>query len=326
MKTLTIGNQQVTRVGLGCMGMSDFYGPADDQQSIDVIRHALDVGVNMLDTADMYGPWRNEQLLGKAIKGKRDQAFVATKFGVMRDESGAFLGINGSPEYVRKACDDSLKRLGVEHIDLYYQHRVDPNTPIEDTVGAMKDLVKAGKVKYIGLSEAHPDTIRRAQSVHPISALQTEYSLWTRDPEQAHIPLCKELGIAFVAYSPLGRGFLSGGIQSTENLDPNDYRRSAPRFSGDNFAQNKQLVDAMAERASAYGCTTAQLALAWLFAQAGHVMAIPGTTKRHRIDENLAALSVNLSHSDVVALNELAPLGAAAGTRYDERGMTTVNR
>lgn len=326
MKTLQIGERSVNRVGLGCMGMSDFYGPADEAESIRVIHHALDKGVQMLDTADMYGPWKNERLIGKALKDRRDQAFLATKFGVVRQADGAFLGINGRPDYVYKACDDSLRRLGVDHIDLYYQHRVDPNVPIEETVGAMAELVAAGKVRNIGLSEAHPDTLRRAHKVHPISALQTEYSLWTRDPETEHLDLCRELGVAFVAYSPLGRGFLTGKISDPNSLAEGDYRKTAPRMSGDNLARNQKLVDALTQMAQANGCTSAQLALAWALAQGAHIMAIPGTTKRHRIDENWAALEIELSASDLQRLEQLAPLGVAAGDRYDERGMATVNR
>lgn len=325
MKTIKIGDREINRIGLGCMGMSDFYGQADDDRSKKVIQHALDQGIAMFDTADMYGPWKNETLLGDALKGRREQAFIATKFGVVRDQQGAFLGINGRPDYVKKACENSLKRLNIDIIDLYYQHRVDQSVPIEETVGAMADLVQAGKVRQIGLSEAHPDTIRRAHRVHPISALQTEYSLWSRDPEREALDLCRQLGIAFVAYSPLGRGFLSGAIESPETLDAADFRRQAPRFSTGNFDRNLKLVEGLTRIAKHHGCTTAQLALAWVLASAEHTMIIPGTTKLHRIDENLAAQEIKLSDADMRELDALAPLGVAAGERYDARGMSSVN-
>ncbi len=325
MKTLTIGSQSLVRVGLGCMGMSDFYGPTDEAECIRVIHHALDQGIQMLDTADMYGPWTNERLLGKALRDRREQAFLATKFGVVRQEDGAFMGIDGRPEYVLKSCDDSLKRLGVDHIDLYYQHRVDPQVDIEETVGAMARLVEAGKVRYLGLSEAHPNTLRRAHKVHAIAALQSEYSLWSRDPELGHLQACRELGVVCVAYSPLGRGFLTGKLPNPGALSDGDYRKTAPRMSGSNLAENQKFVDELGRLAKEHGCTTAQLALAWVLAQLPQIMAIPGTTKSHRIDENLAALTVSLGASELEKLNELAPLGVAAGERYDEYGMAIVN-
>jgi aryl-alcohol dehydrogenase-like predicted oxidoreductase len=306
----------IAPIGLGCMGMSDFYGSRDDATSVALIHHALDVGVNFFDTADMYGPWTNERLVGGALRDRRDEAVIATKFGVMRDASGGWLGINGRPEYVRQACDASLDRLGVDTIDLYYQHRVDKSVPIEETVGAMAELVRAGKVRALGLSEATPDEVRRAHAVHPIAALQTEFSLWSREPEAEIVPLCAELGITFVAYSPLGRGFLTGSITSPSDFAPDDFRRNNPRFTGDNFQRNLDLVAAVRALATDKGVTPAQLALAWVLRQGPHVVAIPGTTSRARFDENVAANSVVLSDADLTYLDQHLPVGAAAGARY----------
>jgi aryl-alcohol dehydrogenase-like predicted oxidoreductase len=303
-------------IGLGCMGMSDFYGAADEARSIALIHHALDRGVNHLDTADMYGPHTNERLVGRALAGRRDEAVLATKFGVVRTEAGGWLGLNGRPDYVRACCDASLQRLGVETIDLYYQHRVDPATPIEETVGAMAELVAAGKVRHIGLSEASPDQIRRAHAIHPISALQTELSLWSREAEPEVLPLCAELGITFVAYSPLGRGFLTGQIRSPDDFAPDDFRRRNPRFTGDNFARNLALVDDVRAMAAEKGVTAAQLALAWVLTRGPHVVAIPGTTRVERFEENLGAADVSLSEADLARLDAILPLGAAAGARY----------
>jgi aryl-alcohol dehydrogenase-like predicted oxidoreductase len=298
------------------MGMSDFYGKADDAASVALIQYALDVGVNFFDTADMYGPWTNERLLGGALRARRDEAVIATKFGVMRDANGGFLGVNGKPEYVRASCDASLERLGVETIDLYYQHRVDPNTPIEDTVGAMAELVAAGKVRFLGLSEATPDQIRRAHAVHPITALQTEYSLWSREPELELLDTCRELGITFVAYSPLGRGFLTGAIQSPDDFAPDDFRRRNPRFIGENFQKNLDMVRSVREIAEGKGVTPAQLALAWVLGHAPHIVAIPGTTSRARFDENQAANAVMLTADERARLDAHLPIGAASGGRY----------
>ena len=325
MKYRTIGTEDVSVIGLGCMGMSEFYGASDREQSIGVIHHALDIGVNFLDTADMYGVGHNEELVGEALRGRRDEAFLATKFGVMRGEDGSFTGVSGRPEYVRQQAEGSLKRLGVDVIDLYYQHRVDPNTPIEDTVGEMARLVDEGKVRYLGLSEAAPATIRRAHAVHPISALQTEYSLWTRDPEAELLDATRELGITFVAYSPLGRGFLSGAIRSIDDLDENDFRRTNERFQGENFQKNLDLVAAVEEMAASRGVTAAQLALAWVIAKAPNTVTIPGTRKLHRLDENAAAADLELGADEIDHLDAIMPLGATAGLRYPEFAMQMLN-
>ena len=324
MQTRVLGKKlTVSAIGLGCMGMSEFYGTSSDAQSIDTIHRALDLGVNFLDTADMYGPFTNEMLVGRAIKGRREKVVLATKFGNERRPDGSWVGINGRPEYVRKACDASLQRLGADHIDLYYQHRVDAGTPIEDTVGAMADLVRAGKVRYLGLSEAAPKTIRRAHKVHPITALQTEYSLWSREPEDEILPTVRELGIGFVAYSPLGRGFLSGHIKSVEDLEANDYRRNNPRFQGENFQKNLDLVKRIEEIAKEKGVTPAQLALAWLLTRGDDIVPIPGSRSAKHLEENAAALSIRLSPSDLERIDEVAPVGAAVGDRYPD--MSRVN-
>lgn len=324
MQYRSLRNLRVSALGLGCMGMSDFYGGADEGEAIATIHRALDLGLNFLDTADMYGPFTNEKLVGRAIRGRREQVVLATKFGNVRSEEGAFLGINGSPDYVRKACDASLARLGVDHIDLYYQHRVDLDTPIEETVGAMAELVRAGKVRHLGLSEAAPATIRRAHAVHPLTALQTEYSLWSRDPEDEILPTVRELGIGFVPYSPLGRGFLTGRFQSPDDFPPDDFRRRHPRFQGENFYRNLALVEKVGEIAREKGVTPAQLALAWVLAQGQDIVPIPGTTRRANLEQNLAALEIHLSPEDLARLDAVAPKGATAGARYPD--MSTVNR
>ena len=328
MKQRSLGNQDlvVSELGLGCMGMSEFYGTGDENESIATIHRAIDLGVTFLDTADMYGPFTNEKLVGKAIADRRDQVVLATKFGNERGEDGSRLGVNGTPDYVRRACDASLSRLGVDHVDLYYQHRVDPDTPIEETWGVMKELVEAGKVRHLGISEAAPETIRRANAVYPITALQTEYSLWSRDVEDEILPTVRELGIGFVPYSPLGRGFLTGRIQSPEDFEEGDFRSNSPRFQGENFQKNLELVERVREIASEKNVTPGQLALAWLLHQGEDIVPIPGTKRREYLEENAAASGIGLTEEDLSRIEEVAPAGAAAGERYDEAGMHTVNR